>query len=150
MKLSPKEKSLLKDMKDAEKLCIQKYNNASESACDPQLKKLFTNISNAEKQHLQIFEKMEKGTVEQPKTGNSKMPTFTALYGKETTADKQSDCFLCSDLLASEKHASHLYDTCVFEFTDQNARKAINTIQAQEQSHGKSIYDYMNVNSMYS
>lgn len=149
MTLTQKEQTLLKDMKDAEKLCIQKYKNASDSARDPQLKNLFSNLSQAEQQHLQIFEKMEQGTVEQPHSGGSQ-PTFTATYGNENTSDKQNDAFLCSDLLTAEKHASHLYDTCVFEFSDENARKAINAIQAQEQNHGKSIYDYMKVNNMYS
>lgn len=150
MTLTQKEQSLLKDMKDAEKLCIEKYKKASDSAKDPQLKNLFSNLSSAEQQHLSIFEKMEQGTVEQPQSGNSSQPTFTATYGNENTPDKQNDCFLCTDLLTAEKHASHLYDTCVFEFTDENARKAINTIQAQEQNHGKTIYDYMKVNCMYS
>ena len=150
MTLTQKEQTLLKDMKDAEKLCIQKYKNASDSARDPQLKNLFSNLSSAEQQHLQIFEKMEQGTVEQPQSGNSGNQTFTATYGVPKTPDKQNDSFLCSDLLTAEKHASHLYDTCVFEFTDTEARKAINAIQAQEQNHGKTIYDYMKVNSMYS
>lgn len=149
MTLTQKEQSLLKDMKDAEKLCIEKYKKASESARDGQLKNLFSNLSNAEKEHLGIFEKMEQGTVEQPQSGNANQPTFSATYGAENTPDKQNDSFLCTDLLSAEKHASHLYDTCVFEFTDENARKAINAIQAQEQNHGKSIYDYMKVNSMY-
>ena len=149
MTLTQKEQTLLKDMKDAEKLCIRKYQKASESARDPQLKNLFSDLANAEQQHLSIFEKMEQGTVEQPQSGNSSQPQFTAAYGAEDTADKQNDCFLCTDLLTAEKHASHLYDTCVFEFSDQNARKAINTIQSQEQNHGKSIYDYMKVNGMY-
>lgn len=150
MTLTQKEQTLLKDMKDAEKLCIEKYKKASDSAVDPQLKNLFSNLSSAETQHLNIFEKMEQGTVEQPQSGNSNGPTFTATYGSENTPDKQNDSFLCSDLLTAEKHASHLYDTCVFEFSDADARKAINAIQAQEQNHGKSIYDYMKVNSMYS
>ena len=148
MTLTQKEQSLLKDMKDAEKLCIEKYKKASDSACDPQLKNLFSNLSSAEQQHLRIFEKMEQGTVEQPQSGGSQ-PTFTAAYGSGNTPEKQNDSFLCSDLLTAEKHASHLYDTCVFEFTDESARKAINAIQTQEQNHGKSIYDYMKVNNMY-
>lgn len=149
MTLTQKEQSLLKDMKDAEKLCIEKYKKASEAARDPQLKNLFCDIGNAERQHLQIFEKMEQGTVEQPATSSGNPPTFNAVYSDQETPDKQNDSFLCTDLLTAEKHASHLYDTCVFEFTDETARKAINTIQSQEQNHGKSIYDYMKTNSMY-
>ena len=149
MTLTQKELSLLKDMKDAEKLCIEKYKKASDSARDPQLKNLFSTLSGAERKHLTVFEKMEQGTVEQPETGSGSTPSFTALYGNEETPDKQNDSYLCTDLLTAEKHASHLYDTCVFEFTDENARRAINTIQSQEQNHGKTIYDYMKTNRMY-
>lgn len=149
MTLTEKEKLLLKDMKDAEKLCIEKYKKSSDLARDPQLKNLFSELSSAEQKHLNIFEKMSQGTVEQPQAGGAQTPTFTATYGKENTPDKQNDSYLCSDLLSAEKHASHLYDTCVFEFSDENARKAINTIQSQEQNHGKAIYDYMSVNNMY-
>ena len=49
-----------------------------------------------------------------------------------------------------EKHASHLYDTCVFEFAQQPLRDVLNHIQTEEQGHGKAIYDYMSTNSMYS
>lgn len=136
-------------MKDAEKLCMEKYKKASEKANDPQLKNLFCDLSSAERQHLQIFEKMEQGTVEQPQSGNGGQPQFTAAYGQENTPEKQNDSYLCSDLLASEKHASHLYDACVFEFSDENARTAINAIQREEQNHGKALYDYMKVNGMY-
>ena len=149
MTLTQKEQSLLKDMKDSEKLCIEKYRKASETARDPQLKNLFSSLSAAEQKHLAIFEKMEKGTVEQPETGGANNETFQATYGKENSPDKQNDSYLCTDSLTAEKHASHLYDTCVFEFTDPAARQAINTIQTQEQNHGKSIYDYMKVNNMY-
>ncbi len=64
-------------------------------------------------------------------------------------ADKQNDCYLCTDLLSSEKHASALYDTCIFEFKDENARTLLNSIQKAEQGHGKALYDYMSVNGMY-
>ena len=150
MTLTQKEQTLLKDMKDAEKLCIEKYKKASDAARDPQLKNLFSNLSSAEQQHLSIFEKMEQGTVEQPSAGNTNQPTFSATYGNENTPDKQNDSFLCSDLLTAEKHASHLYDTCVFEFREAAARDALAHIQQEEQKHGKQIYDYMKSNAMYS
>ena len=40
MQLSQKETELLKDMKNTEKLCIDKYTKAAEQAHDPQLKQL--------------------------------------------------------------------------------------------------------------
>ena len=53
-------------------------------------------------------------------------------------------------VLAGEKHVSGLYDTCVFEFRNNQARSVLNHIQKEEQEHGKLIYDYMAANNMYS
>ena len=66
------------------------------------------------------------------------------------TPEKKQDCYLCTDLLTTEKHASGLYDTCVFEFGQTELRKALNHIQTEEQEHGDMIYKYMKANSMYS
>ena len=54
------------------------------------------------------------------------------------------------DLLATEKHASSLYDTCVFEFGQPELRRILNHIQTEEQEHGDMIYKYMKANNMYS
>jgi len=150
MQLSQKEASLLKDMKDQEKLCIEKYSKHAACACDGQLKNLFTQLASAEKQHLGYLDKIGEGTVPQVATGSSSIPSsFSPCYGMADTPQKQSDCFLCSDLLAGEKHVSSLYDTCIFEFKDEGVRNVLNTIQKQEQQHGKTIYDYMSTNGMY-
>ena len=133
MQLTPKEASLLKDLKGQEQLCVDKYNRHAASANDPQLKNLFEQIAQVEQQHLDAITQMEGGTVAAP----------------ADSATVPNDCYLCTDVLAMEKHASHLYDTCVFEFGDANARSVLNDIQKQEQHHGKVIYDYMNTNAMY-
>ncbi|MEG1743900.1 MAG: spore coat protein, partial [Clostridia bacterium] len=80
---------------------------------------------------------------------SSSAPAFSATYGTAENQDKKNDCFLCSDVLTAEKHASHLYDTCIFEFKDKNIRDILNHIQKEEQGHGKMIYDYMQANGMY-
>ena len=109
MQLSQKEASLLKDMKDQEKLCIEKYSKHAACACDGQLKNLFTQLASAEKQHLGYLDKIGEGTVPQVATGSSSIPSsFSPCYGMADTPQKQSDCFLCSDLLAGEKHVSSL------------------------------------------
>lgn len=150
MQLTQKETSLLKDLKTQEKLCVDKYTQYSSDARDPQLKTLFSDIAETERKHLDMINQIESGT--SPATGTDKgtQPTFTANYGVGETEDKKHDCFLCTDTLTMEKHASHLYDTCVFEFTQESLRKVLNTIQGEEQGHGKAIYDYMTANSMYS
>ena len=149
MQVTQKEASLLKDMKDEEKLCAEKYAKYAEAAHDPQLKNLFSGISSEEQNHYDLLTKLEQGEVPSPPAGGGASPTFTAAYSGESK-EKKDDAYLCSDLLATEKHASHLYDTCVFEFKTEGARNLLNTIQKKEQEHGKALYDYMSANNMYS
>lgn len=149
MQWNQRETDLLKDLKGQEQLCVDKYMRHAECANDPQLKNLFSQLAQAEAQHLQTITQMENGTIPQMNGGSSKsQPTFTAAYTGESR-EKKDDCFLCSDVLAGEKHVSGLYDTCVFEFRDEQARNVLNHIQKEEQEHGKMLYDYMKVNGMY-
>ena len=149
MQLTQKEASLLKDLKDQEQLCIDKYSKHAQCASDPQLKTLFEGIAGTERQHFDTLCKIEGGTVPTVEDPSGKaLPTFKATYSTETE-NKKNDCYLCTDLLTTEKHASHLYDTCIFEFKDQEVRKVLSAIQTEEQQHGKSIWDYMSANGMY-
>lgn len=152
MQLTQKETDLLKDLKGQEKLCVDKYNKHAAAAVDGQLKGLFAQIARTEQQHLDTLTQIENGTVPQLATGNQQQqqPAFTATYNAVQTPDKQNDSYLCTDVLAMEKHASHLYDTSIFEFQDENTRAVLNHIQKEEQNHGKQIYDYMRTNGMYS
>ncbi len=152
MQLTQKETELLKDLKNQEKLCVEKYTKYASVALDPQLKELFTGIANMEQGHLNTITQIEQGNT--PNTGSGSggqtvKTAFAETYGLGDTPDKQSDCYLCSDLLSAEKHVSHLYDTCVFEFKQQVLRDTLNHIQKEEQEHGKYIYDYMSTNNMY-
>ena len=151
--LTQKEQSLLKDLKGQEKLCVEKYTKYSSIALDPQLKELFTSIANVEQGHLNTVTEMENGNIPQSNSsgGSQSVKTsFSENYGMGDTPDKQSDCYLCSDLLADEKHVSSLYNTCIFEFSNKQLRDTLNHIQKEEQEHGKAIYDYMSANNMYS
>lgn len=150
MELTQKEISLLKDLKESEELCIQKYSKNSEAAYDKQLKNLFANIATQEQKHLDTLIKIENGkTPTVPTASATALPKFKATYKATETEEKENDCFLCSDVLAAEKHTSHLYDTCVFEFANKKQRDLLNHIQKEEQTHGKMIYDYMKANAMY-
>lgn len=147
MQLTQKEAGLIKDLQNEEKLCVDKYTRHSSAAVDPQLKNLFSTIAAGEQQHLDAINELAAGNVRAPFAAQGEMPSFTACQAY-TAAEKSADAFLCSDVLATEKHASALYDTCVFEFNDQNARTLLGSIQKQEQNHGKMIYDYMSANGM--
>lgn len=149
--LNQKEAQLLQELKGQEQLCIEKYSKGAQCAVDGQLKGLFSRISQIEQEHLNTLAKIENGTAPQPPQGGGEaLPAFTETYGMTDTPDKQNDCYLCTDALSTEKHASSLYDTCIFEFRDENTRKLLGHIQSEEQTHGKMIYDYMSVNHMYS
>ncbi len=150
MQLTQKETSLLKDLKGQEKLCVDKYNKHSSCAVDPQLKTLFSQIAQIEQQHLNTLTQIEGGTVPTMGGGTQSQPTFTERYTMAENPDKANDCYLCTDLLTSEKHASSLYNTSIFEFNDVGCRNVLNHIQKEEQEHGKKIYDYMSTNHMYS
>ena len=151
MVLTQKESTLIKDLKGQEQLCIDKYEKHAECAHDPQLKQLFTKIAGVEREHLSTLNQIESGTV--PAVGGGKqatIPTFTAYHTQGETPEKKQDCYLCTDLLTTEKHASNLYNTCVFEFGQTALRQVLNHIQTEEQQHGEQIYKYMQTNSMYS
>ena len=152
MQLTQKETDLLKDLKGQEKLCVEKYTKYASVALDPQLKELFTSIANVEQQHLNTISQIESGNMPNANSGASQgvNGNFSSNYGMGDTPDKQADCYLCSDLLADEKHVSSLYNTCIFEFKAPQLRDTLNHIQKEEQQHGKLIYDYMSANNMYS
>ena len=150
MVLTQKEATLIKDLKGQEQLCIDKYTKHAQCAKDPQLSQLFNRIADVERGHLNTLNQIEQGGA--PATGGqakAQIPTFTAYHTAETP-DKQQDYYLCQDLLTTEKHASGLYNTCVFEFGQTELRQALNHIQTEEQEHGDMIYKYMKTNNMYS
>ena len=150
MPLNQKEASLMKDMQDGETLCIDKYTRSSSSACDPQLKNLFSSLAENERRHLDTLTQIENGAAPSPGGASSSMPTFTATYTAGDTSEcAKTDAYLCKDALTGEKQVSSLYNTCIFEFTDENTREVLAGIQKQEQVHGKMLYDYMKANGMY-
>ena len=151
MALTQKETTLLQDMKGQEELCIQKYNKYAELAKAEELKALFRSMSNVEQNHLQTITAMLSGnTPSMPNTLENSNNDHCCTVNYMSDADKQSDAFLCKDMLTTEKHASALYDTAIFEFKDPAARKTLNHIQAEEQQHGEQLYAFMNCNGMYS
>ena len=151
MALTQKETDLLKDMKGQEELCIQKYNKYADLAKSQELKNLFCSMAKVEANHLQTITAMMNGnTPTMPSTIENSNNNYCTAANYTSEADKQSDAFLCRDMLATEKHASALYDTAIFEFKDPTARKTLNHIQAEEQQHGEQLYAFMSCNGMYS
>ena len=147
MQHTQKETGLLKDLKDQEQLCVDKYRKHAESAHDSGLSGLLNYIGGVESEHLRVINEISAGGTPTLAAAG----TAPAVEAANTDAEgKKCDTFICSDLLATEKHASHLYDTCIFEFGQPEYRSILNRIQKEEQEHGKLIYDYMKKNGMYS
>ncbi len=148
MTLTPKETSLLKDLRAQEELCVEKYTKYATDACDGQLKNLFNQICQNERTHLQTIDQISAGTVPQINAAESAAaPAFQASCC--SPQEKQQDNYLCGDALSTEKHVSAEYNTCIFEFSDTNIRSVLNHIQKEEQEHGEWIYQYMAANGMY-
>ena len=153
MMLTQKESGLLQDMKGQEELCIQKYKKYANEAKSGELKSLFENMAKVEESHLQTVNAMMGGTIPQIPAGplqNKAAESHCVSVQYTSDNDRQTDAFLCKDMLTAEKHASALYDTSIFEFKNPDARRVLNHIQAEEQQHGQQIYAYMQCNGMYS
>ncbi len=150
MTLTQKEQTLLKDLKEQEELCRDKYKKYAQSAKSTELSSVFTQLSSVEAEHYNTIMQMLGGNVP---AMPAKAPTTEAEckmspYSYQNEQDKSFDEFLCKDMLAMEKHVSSVYDTCVFEFNCSDARAVLNHIQTEEQEHGDKLYKYMSANGM--
>lgn len=164
--LSQKAQAMLEDAKASEQLCVHKYAQAAENAHCPQLSQLFSNLAQQEENHFNLLTQMTSGQLPQftphisaaQGIANQQQPTsryattqsimenaMSQTSGQYNAADKE----LLDDLLKDEKYMSSLYSEAIFEQTDGQARQLLNTIQSQEQEHGKMLYDYMNSHGMY-
>lgn len=84
--LSQKETMLLKDLKSHEDWCIRKYSSAANTAQDPELKRVFTDLANQERQHLNTLNQIERGetvSMGQSSSGSSSAGQGTSGYSFE-------------------------------------------------------------------
>ena len=65
MNFTPKEESLLKELRSQERLCVEKYGRYAESAHDQCLKDLFGGIRQTETRHLQTLDQLSSGSLPQ-------------------------------------------------------------------------------------
>lgn len=149
--ISEKERFLLKDLQDQEKLCIEKYTNNENSAKDAVLKNLFSSIKQSEQQHYNSLEQVLNGTVptvnSNDTAGKDYNPTATYV-GSFNQTDKDNDKFLCTDSITTEKYVASAYNYDLFQFGNSDVRRLLNDIQTEEQNHAEKIYKYKTVNQM--
>lgn len=162
--LSTKEQMLLQDERTHEEQCILKYDNYSNLAVDTQLKTLFKNNAQKEREHLQTINQLLNGQIpsmagqgsgnSQQQSGqqeaNWNMSQQATMEKSNNTGFKASDKDMCIDMLNTEKYVSGTYDTTIFECKNPQVRDILNHIQKEEQKHGEAIFLYMQSKGMYS
>jgi len=151
MQLSQKERLLLEDLKSHEEMCIKKYSNYANQTQDPQLKQMFQNHAQIEREHYNTINQILSGSVPNVQQGQQQQQQQQQqqFQGQQAGMSKQSDADSCQDMLQTEKYVSGTYDTAIFEFQDPNIRQALNHIQSEEQKHGEAIFAYMQSKGMY-
>ena len=149
MTLTQKEKTLLNDLNESEKLCIEKYGKYAENAVKKELKDVFDEIRQVEQTHLNTINEMLEGTQPSTESGGSTFNPVAVEKADYNEEEREKDKYLCEDALSTEKYVSAAYNTAVFEFAQPALRKALNHIQKEEQQHGEKIYNYMSENGMY-
>lgn len=91
MQLTQKETELLKDLKEEETLCVDKYSRHASCAKDTQLQSLFRQIAENEQHHLDTIVKMQQGEVPKMSSGSSSsQPTFSPTYRTADSEDKKA------------------------------------------------------------
>lgn len=149
--ISEKERFLLTDLQDQEKLCIEKYEKSETAAKDAVLKELFSSIKKDEQKHYDSLGQVLNGTVPAVNSNDTAGKDYSpaATYtGDFNPADKDSDKFLCTDAITTEKYVSGAYNFDMFQFGDSDVRRLLNDIETEEQNHAEKMYKYKTVNQM--
>ena len=144
MILNAKETEAIKELQSQEQICIDKYMKYSNEAKDPVLKNLFETLHQKEQQHYNSLAQVLSGTVPQCNCNDTMGRDYnpSATYsGVSQAADKNADCFLATDCIATEKLVSSEYNNDVFTFGDTNVRKLLADIQIEEQNHAEMLYN---------
>ena len=134
MALNEKEKTTIKDLQTQEQTCIKKYKKYGQDAKDPVLKELFSTLEKNEQKHYDTLGQILEGKVPECDCNDCE--------------GKESDAFLATDSIGSEKLVSGEYNTNVFNFADTAIRKILADIQIEEQNHAEMLYKYKTVNGM--
>ena len=151
MILKEKERTVIEDLQTQEKSCIEKYGKYAQQAKDPELKTLFRNLQQKEREHYDSLSMVLSGTVPEcdcnDTSGRDYQPkaTYTAMSAPE---DRQHDAFLATDCIGTEKLVSGTYNNELFAFGDSGVRKLLADIQIEEQNHAEMLYKYKTVNGM--
>ncbi len=162
--LTQKERMLLQDQLNHEKMCVKKYSGYAKLAHDPEVRRMFDEIAGVEEDHYNVLNsflgnqsenQQGHGSGFQPflqeigLVGSSEMDSENAGASLHGSFGTQTDEALLNDMLMTEKYLSGTYDTAVFECSNPDVRMALQSIQKDEQDHGQRIFEYMQRHGMY-
>ena len=150
--MTQKEANALRDLQTQEQSCIEKYTRYSKEANDTVLRDLFIELAQEEQKHYESLTDVLSGHCPlnvdcNDNKGRHYQPKATYTSGDNSVA-KQTDCFLATDCIGSEKLVSSEYNSDVFIFGDTNIRKLLADIQIEEQNHAEMLWRYKTVNGM--
>lgn len=151
MVLKEKERSVIEDLQNQEKSCMEKYAKYAGLAKDPELKALFKELHKQEQKHYDSLDQVLSGTVPDCDCNDSAGKDYSpkTTYNDMTNSDdKQNDAFLATDCIGTEKLVSGEYNSDVFTFGKSNIRKLLADIQIEEQNHAEMLYKYKTANGM--
>ena len=151
MALNQKEESLIKDLQEQEKLCIQKYTRYAEMAHDEELKNLFNTLRENEINHYKALQAIKDDDTTTPHIKHLNAAEYApkGVHTKECNSrEKEDDAYLCTDSIATEKFISTSYNEDLFQFASSAVRDTLNQIQTDEQNHGEMLYKYKTANGM--
>lgn len=149
MALTNKESTLIKDNLAAEYLCIRKYEQYAALSSDQQLKQVFTDLANKEKDHATTL----KNILTQNGVNNQNLfESYTSPQGDLSSMQNNlgtTDAQLLNDALSTEKHVSSSYNNAILESVDPNIRKQLQHIQQEEQNHAETLFNAMQSRGWY-
>lgn len=149
IQLSQQERKVLEDHKKHEEVCIRKYEQYAEQAGDPQLRSMFYQFADQERQHYRSLDHLLQGR--QPTVGDqsgrqqrSGPPDGPAAENRhDGRQQRDSDALMCRDAMMMEKFISDSYDGGIFGSTNPVVRQTLQHIQREEQEHGEGLLNYL-------
>ncbi len=89
MNFTNKERTLLEDQKNHEKICILKYSNYADLTTDPQLKSIFKQLGQTEQQHYNTIEQLLNGQMPQMQQSSGGQSSGGQQSGSQTQGSGQ-------------------------------------------------------------
>lgn len=90
MNFSNKERTLLEDQKNHEKICIQKYSNYASLASCQELKSIFTQNGQIEQEHYNTIDQLLKGQMPQVQQSSGGQSSGSQMGGSQMVSKMQS------------------------------------------------------------